>query len=72
MIYVVFGAPNRVTKRKNGEIWLYGEGGSPVSTLFSFVKVINPFSDNDYYLERDESFKQPWYQAVEGKIYLDN
>ena len=76
MIYVVFGAPNRVTKRKNGEIWLYGEGGSPISTLFSFVKVINPFSDNDYYLERNESFKQPWYQAVDqwrqGKIYLDN
>ena len=76
MIYVVFGAPNRVTKRKNGEIWLYGEGGSPISTLFSFVKVINPFSDNDYYLERNETFKEPWYQAVDqwrqGKIYLDN
>lgn len=76
MIYTVFGAPNRVTKRKNGEVWTYGESGNPNSIVFSFIKVINPFTDNDYYLERSELFKMPWYQAVDmwrqGRIYLDN
>jgi len=76
MIYVVFGAPNKVTKRKNGEVWTYGEIDNPNSIVFPFVKVINPFTDNDYYLERNETFKAPWYQAVDmwrqGRIYLDN
>lgn len=76
MIYIVFGAPNKVTKRKNGEVWTYGELGNPSSIVFSFIKVINPFTDNDYYLERSEAFKAPWYEAVDmwrqGRIYLDN
>lgn len=76
MVYIVFGAPNRVTKRKNGEIWIYGEPGNPSSTVFSFIKVMNPFTDNDYSLERSETFKMPWYQAVDmwrqGRVYLDN
>lgn len=76
MIYIVFGAPTRVTKRKNGEIWTFGETNNPNSIVFSFLKVENPFSDNDYYLERNEILKMPWYQAVDmwrqGRIYLDN
>lgn len=76
MLYIVFGAPNRVNKRKNGEIWIYGEPGNVNSTVFSFIKVLNPFTDNDYSLERNETFKMPWYQAVDmwrqGRVYLDN
>lgn len=76
MIYIVFGAPSKVTKRRNGEIWTYGEIGNPNSIVFDFIKVINPFTDNDYYLERSDIFKSPWYQAVDmwrqGRVYLDN
>ncbi|MBL7937165.1 MAG: GWxTD domain-containing protein [Bacteroidia bacterium] len=76
MIYIVFGAPNKVSKRKNGEVWVYGEVGNPNSIIYSFIKIENPFTDNDYFLERSESFKAPWYQAVDmwrqGRIYLDN
>ncbi|MBI3519124.1 MAG: GWxTD domain-containing protein [Bacteroidetes bacterium] len=76
MIYIVFGAPNKVSKRKNGEMWTYGETGNPHSIVFSFIKVVNPFTDNDYYLERNEMYKAPWYEAVDmwrqGRIYLDN
>lgn len=76
MIYIVFGAPNRVNKRKNGEVWIYGEPGNPGSTVFPFIKVQNPFTDNDYGLERSETYKLPWYQAVDmwrqGRVYLDN
>lgn len=76
MVYIVFGAPNRVNKRRNGEVWIYGEPGNVSSTVFTFIKVQNPFSDNDYALERNELFKMPWYQAVDmwrqGRVYLDN
>lgn len=76
MLYIVFGAPNKVTKRKNGEIWTYGEVGNPNSIVFGFTKVINPFTDNDFFLERSEAYKAPWYEAVDmwrqGRIYLDN
>lgn len=76
MIYIVFGAPTRVTKRKGGEVWTYGETNNPNSIVFSFSKIENPFSDNDYYLQRNEILKMPWYQAVDmwrqGRIYLDN
>ncbi|MBC7695720.1 MAG: GWxTD domain-containing protein [Burkholderiales bacterium] len=76
MLYIVFGAPNKVTKRKNGEIWTYGEVGNPNSIVFGFNKVINPFTDNDFFLERSEAYKAPWYEAVDmwrqGRIFLDN
>lgn len=76
MIYVVFGAPNSVTKLINGEVWTYGELNNQKSTIFAFSKVVNPFTDNDFSLERSESLKLPWYQAVDawrqGRIYLDN
>lgn len=76
MIYIVFGAPTHVIKRKSGEVWTYGETNNPNSIVFSFSKIENPFSDNDYYLQRNEILKMPWYQAVDmwrqGRIYLDN
>lgn len=76
MIYIVFGAPNRVTKYKNGEVWTYSNNGNSATVNFTFNKVINPFTDNDYYLERGEHYKIPWYQAVDmwrqGRIYIDN
>ena len=76
MIYVVFGAPNSVTKLVKGEVWTYGELDNQKSTIFAFSKVVNPFTGNDFSLERSESLKLPWYQAVDawrqGRIYLDN
>lgn len=76
MIYIVFGAPNNVTKRQYGEIWTYGESGNLNAIYYQFTKVINPFTDNDFLLERSDTFKQPWYQAVDlwrqGRVYIDN
>lgn len=76
MMYIVLGPPNKVSKTKFQEIWTYGELNNRNSITFSFVKVINPFTDNDYYLLRNEMLKDIWYQAVDawrqGKVYLDN
>lgn len=76
MIYIVFGAPLTMYKTDNGEQWIYGNESQANSIRFNFKKVINPFSDNDFSLERSEYYKQPWHIAVtywrEGHIYLDN
>lgn len=76
MIYIVFGAPTNMYKHNWGEQWVYGSETQANSVTFNFKKMLNPFSDNAYILERSEYFKAPWYFAVDhwrqGHIYLDN
>lgn len=76
MIYVIFGPPNSTYKYDTGEQWIYGNEAQPNAIRFDFVKVNNPFSDNDLVLQRSEYYKDVWYQAVnywrQGHIYLDN
>lgn len=76
MIYIVFGAPNNMYKFNGGETWVYGEETQSYAVRFHFKKVINPFSDNDYVMERNENYKEAWYRAVDywrqGHIYIDN
>jgi GWxTD domain-containing protein len=76
MIFIIFGAPENMHKYSNGEEWTYGSDAHPTIIRFNFKKMLNPFSDNDYALERNESYKIHWYQAVDhwrqGHIYLDN
>lgn len=76
MIFVIFGAPTNMHKNSDGEAWVYGNEAQPNAIRFNFKKVINPFSDNDFILERSEYYKETWYNAVDhwrqGHIYLDN
>ncbi len=76
MIYIIFGAPTKMYKYANNETWIYGNEAQANSIRFSFLKVINPFSENDFVLERSEYYKFPWHQAVtgwkEGRIFMDN
>ena len=75
LIYIVFGAPNVVYKGENSESWTYGEAGSMLSINFNFERVNNPFTDNDYTLERAPLYETQWYRAVDtwrqGRIYSD-
>lgn len=75
LIYIIYGPPNVVYKSSDSESWVYGEENNFNSLTFSFLKVINPFTDNDYRLDRSPVFKTSWYNAVEmwrqGKIYAE-
>src|ERR1035441_42797 len=75
LIYIVFGVPNIVYKGDNSESWTYGESGSLLSINFNFERVNNPFTDNDYTLERAPLYETQWYRAVDvwrqGRIYSD-
>jgi GWxTD domain-containing protein len=76
MISIVFGQPTNTYKSSKNEIWIYGVETNPNALRFVFNKTPNPFSDNDYILERSQFFKDPYYTAVdywrEGRVYSNN
>lgn len=65
MCYIVFGQPSKVVRSTASEVWIYGQEGSYNSIRLEFVKVVNPFSRNDFRLKRSASLKSPWYRAVD-------
>ncbi|MDZ7846208.1 MAG: GWxTD domain-containing protein [Owenweeksia sp.] len=73
IIYVIYGPPSRVYRSTSGESWVYGDESSALSYHFNFLRVGNPFTDNDYSLERSSTYRYGWGQAIEswrnGHIY---
>ncbi len=73
MLYVVFGPPNSIYRSSSGEVWTYGEERNYLALTFTFIKLDNPFSDNDYALQRSANYRNLWYNAVdlwrEGRVY---
>lgn len=76
LIYTIYGQPNTLYRQENAETWVYGEDASYKSLSFVFVKVINPFSENDYQLNRSDMFKDEWYKSVDawrqGRAYNEH
>jgi GWxTD domain-containing protein len=66
MSYIVFGVPYAVYRSPQNETWVYGEDRNILSMTLVFSKVNNPFSDNDYTLERSGDYKDIWYSAVDA------
>jgi len=73
LIYIVFGLPVTIYKSSNVERWIYGTSLSNKTLVFNFINQQNPFSNNDYTLNREEIYKISWTQAVEtwrnGRVY---
>jgi len=65
MIYIIFGEPKTVYRREEIETWVYGEQGNRVSLTFDFIKAINPFTGDDYILQRQSDYKNPWFVAID-------
>jgi GWxTD domain-containing protein len=76
MCYVIFGKPSNVYKSSVSESWTYGSPGNALSLNFMFTKVNNPFTDNDFTLNRSPIYEGFWYRAVDawrqGRVYNDN
>ncbi len=66
IIYMVFGPPTTVYKSNDSESWLYGEEGNYLSVAFNFARVNNPFTPNDFVLQRSPTYKTQWYRAVDA------
>jgi GWxTD domain-containing protein len=73
IVYTIFGPPNIIYKGSDGETWIYGEENSVLSYNFNFVRVENPFTNNDYALNRSSIYRYSWSQAVDtwrqGRVY---
>lgn len=65
MIYIIFGPPTVVYKSMNSESWVYGSESNMNSLTLNFVRIDNPFSENDFVLNRSSVYKIPWFNAVE-------
>lgn len=76
MIYLIYGSPNVIYRTLTSETWIYGEENNINSLSYYFSKVNNPFTSNDYTLERSVVYKQSWYTAVDiwrqGRTYLQD
>ncbi|MFM1874580.1 MAG: hypothetical protein RL266_317 [Bacteroidota bacterium] len=76
LVFLIFGPPNIIYKNSGSEHWIYGEEDNPSSLGMTFYKVQNPFTDNDYRLDRSPIYKSSWYSAVDmwrqGRVYTDN
>jgi GWxTD domain-containing protein len=88
MIYVIYGPPDKVYKTIEGENWGYrkpvikSSWGGRYSVkedylFFNFKKRDNLYSDNDYYLSRNETLVTYWDKAIaswrKGVVFrLDN
>lgn len=66
IIYIVYGSPNIVYKNTESETWVYGSTQSSRSIVFNFNRLSNPFTDNDFSLNRSSNYKNSWYNAVEN------
>ena len=75
MIMIIFGAPNIIYQSKEGESWIYGEKNNAFSLNFTFTKMENKFTNNDYQLNRSLYFKNIWNTAQnawrDGHVYSD-
>ncbi len=73
MIFTIYGPPGTIFKTADMERWIYGGNKNLSSMDFLFVRKENPFSENTYWLIRQEVYKASWYQAVDtwrnGRIY---
>ena len=65
MCFIVFGQPDAVYRTTSAERWVYGESSRYSALTLVFTKVMNPFTNNDFRLNRSSSLKTPWYRAVE-------
>ena len=65
MCFIVFGPPSHVYRTTAQETWLYGEQGKYNALRLVFTRVVNPFTANDFRLNRNATLKSPWYRAVE-------
>jgi GWxTD domain-containing protein len=76
MIYIIFGPPRSVFRDEHVESWSYYTNPGTPELVFSFKKMGNPFTDEDYSLLRDGHFENSWFLAVEewrqGRIVNNN
>lgn len=66
MIFMIYGAPDKVFKYKDKEVWEYGYDAYYNGLRFQFYRVNNPFTQNDFRLYRQAHYEPSWQGIVEN------
>ncbi len=66
MIYIVLGAPDRVQRNREREVWVYNRRANVSEVNFTFTKKPNQFVDDHYELVRYIEYQPIWYPIVEA------
>jgi len=66
LIYIIYGPPASVFKTETYENWTYSEKSNIMSVEFTFYKINNALSNNDYVLSRSSGYKSSWYRAIDS------
>lgn len=66
MIYIVLGAPDRVQRNREREVWVYNRRASVSEINFTFTKKPNQFVEDHYELVRYIEYQPIWYPIVEA------
>jgi len=61
IVYIIFGAPDEVTRKGLNEIWYYKAS----RTQFIFSKAGSVFDPEQYTLHRENSYSQTWYNQID-------
>ena len=65
MLYIIYGPPERVFKNEGQETWMFSSGTRRTTLKFNFIQSDNPFTDNDFRLNRSQSYLNSWNNAIE-------
>jgi len=65
MVYIIYGPPERVFKNEGLETWMYASAARRTTLKFNFIQSNNPFTDNDFRLNRSQSYINSWNSAID-------
>jgi GWxTD domain-containing protein len=66
MIYIVLGAPDRVQRSRDREVWVYNRKANSSEVNFTFNRKQNQFVEDHYELVRYVEYQPIWYPVVEA------
>jgi GWxTD domain-containing protein len=66
MIYIVLGAPDRVQRSRDREVWVYNKRSNLSEVNFTFNRKQNQFVDDHYELVRYIEYQPIWYPVIEA------
>ncbi len=65
LIFIIFGEPDVVYRSATNEDWSYSGTFEHGPVNFTFEKIKNPFTAEDYNLVRSSSYQEVWFLAVD-------
>ena len=74
MIFLIYGPPQAIYTKSNEEKWIYYRKNYSTAITFVFNNEQSPYADNNFILQRSESYDMHWRQAVNswknGQVFL--